>query len=57
MTSHLGVMVLFAGLVSIVFATLARDTTRDQVTFGARLFGALVVGAYALGWVMFLGFR
>ena len=57
MTTHLGVMVLFVVLVSTVFATLMRDDTREQVRLGLRIFAGLVVGAYALGWMMFLGFR
>ncbi|MEO7190649.1 MAG: hypothetical protein ABI051_06300 [Vicinamibacterales bacterium] len=57
MTSHLAVMALFAGLVSIVFATLLRTGGRDQLRLGWRLFAALVVGAYLVGWLMFLAFR
>ena len=57
MTTHLGVMVLFAALVSAVFATLLYDDGRQQVRMGLRLFTGLVVGAYVVGWMMFLGFR
>ncbi len=57
MTSHLSVMVLFAACVSTVFGTLLRDEPRAQLRVGARIFGALVLGAYAIGWLMFLGFR
>jgi hypothetical protein len=56
MTSHLGVMVLFAACVSTVFGTLMRDEARDQLRLAARIFGALVLGAYALGWVMYWAF-
>ena len=52
--THFGVMVLFAACVAIVFATLHRAEPRQQVKLGARIFGALVVGAVALGWVMLL---
>jgi len=57
MTTHLGVMVLFAALVSVVFATLLYDDGRQQVRMGLQLFTGLVVGAYVVGWMMFLGFR
>ena len=57
MTTHLGVMVIFAALVSTVFGTLMRDDGRDQVRLGFRMFAGLVVGAYLVGWMMFLGFR
>jgi hypothetical protein len=56
MTTHLGVMILFAACVSIVFGTLLRDATRDQVRLGVRIFVVLVLGAYALGWLMYFLF-
>jgi len=56
MTTHLGVMILFAACVSIVFGTLVRDATRDQLRLAIRIFAALVLGAYALGWLMYLAF-
>jgi hypothetical protein len=57
MTSHLGVMMLFAAAVSIVFATLQRDEVRAQLHLAGRLFAALVGGAYVAGWLMHLIFR
>jgi hypothetical protein len=56
MTSHLGVMVLFAACVSIVFGVLFRDVPNAQVKLGGRIFAALVVGGYALGWLMYIAF-
>ena len=56
MTSHIGVMILFAACVSVVFAALLRDYTRDQIRFARLIFGVLVVGAYAAGWLMYLVF-
>jgi hypothetical protein len=55
-TSHLGVMILFAACVSTVFGTLLRDLPAEQMRLGSRIFGALVVGAYAVGWLMYLAF-
>ncbi len=52
--THFGVMVLFAGCVATVFGTLLRTEPREQVRLGARIFGALVAGAYAIGWAMLL---
>jgi hypothetical protein len=54
MTSHLGVMLLFAGAVSVVFSVLMRDDGREQLHLGARIFGGLVGGAVVVGWVMYL---
>ena len=53
MTSHLGLLVLFALFVSTVFATLMRDTVKEQVAFGLRLFGGFVAAALVMGWLMY----
>ncbi len=57
MTSHLGLMILFGGCVAAVCGALLRDNAREQIRLGLRIFGALVLGAYAFGWLLFLGFR
>jgi hypothetical protein len=56
MTSHLGVMMLFAGCVATVFGTLLRADSRDGWRLAGRIFAGLVVGAYALGWIMYVAF-
>jgi hypothetical protein len=56
MTSHLGLMVLFAAFVSTTFGTLMRDAPADQVRFALRVFLGLVGGAYLTGWLMYLIF-
>ena len=53
MHSHLLLLVVFALLVSIVFAMLMRDEPISQLRFGALLFGSFVVGAIVLGWLMY----
>jgi len=57
MTSHLTMMMLFAACVAAVFGTLSREDPRDQLRLGLRIFAGLVLGAYALGWLMYWGFR
>jgi len=57
MTSHLGVMLLFALAVSIVFAALQRDEAAAQWRLGARIFAGLAMGAFVAGWAMHLVFR
>jgi hypothetical protein len=57
MTSHLGVMMLFAACVSAVFGALQRDQPRAQALLAGRLFAMLVVGAYAAGWIMYWFFN
>ena len=53
MTSHLGLLILFAGFVSLIFAVLMRDQPRAQLVFGLRLFGGFVGVAIVLGWLMY----
>jgi hypothetical protein len=56
MTSHLGVMVLFAACVASVFGALLRDEPRDQVRLAARVFAIFVLAAWGLGWIMYVLF-
>ena len=50
-------MLLFSLAVATVFGALLRDDARDQMRVSARIFVALVGGAYAAGWIMHLLFR
>ena len=52
MTSHLGLMILFAFFVSLIFATIAKDAPAEQAKLGARMFGMFIGAAIVLGWVM-----
>lgn len=53
MTSQLLLLALFALLVSSVFAALMRDDPRAQVRTGGMMFGAFVLTAIVLGWLMY----
>lgn len=53
MSSHLGSMVVFALLVSVVFAALMRDAPAEQVRLGLRMFGGLVGGGVLAGWLLY----
>lgn len=53
MNSHLLLLVVFALLVSSVFAALARDEPRAQLRTGAMMFGGFVAAAFVLGWLMY----
>ena len=53
MSSHLGAMIVFALLVSVVFAALMRDEPAEQVRLGLRLFGGLVGGGILAGWLLY----
>jgi hypothetical protein len=53
LASHLVALVTFSVLTSAVFATLLRDDLRSRVRFGLLAFGAFVLSALVVGWVMF----
>lgn len=52
MTSHFGLMAVFALFVATIFATIAKDTPKEQARFGLKLFGGFVGTGVVLGWVM-----
>ena len=48
MTSHLGLLILFAVFVSLIFAVLMRDDPKEQQMFGLRLFSIEFLNEYWL---------
>jgi heme A synthase len=52
-TSHLLLLLVFAVLVSSVFATLTRDEPRAQLRTGAMMVGGFLAAAIVLGWLMY----
>lgn len=52
MTSHFGLMIVFALFVSLVFAVIAKDRPAEQMQVGAKMFGSFLAAALVLGWVM-----
>ena len=52
MTSHFGLMVVFALFVSVVFAVLMRDDPREQLRFGVKLFGGFIGAGVLAGWLL-----
>ena len=52
MTSHFGLMIVFAFFVSVVCATITKDTPKDQLRLGAKMFGTFIGAAIVLGWVL-----
>ena len=53
MTTHLGLMIVFALFVSTVFAVLQRDEPREQLRFGARLFAGFIGAGLVIGWLLY----
>ncbi len=50
---HFPAMLLFSFLVSVVFGLLSKNTPRERVLYGAKVFGAFVGIALLLGWIMY----
>ena len=53
MTSHFGLMVIFAVFVSVVCATLMRDEPREQLACGGRLCAGVVGAGTLIGWLLY----
>jgi flagellar biosynthesis protein FliR len=51
--SHFNALVLFSFLVSVVFGVLSKNTPRERVFYGAKVFGLFVGVALLLGWIMY----
>lgn len=50
---HFLVMTAFAFLASVVFGTVAKDTSKERVLYGLRIFAEFMVIGLALGWVLY----
>lgn len=51
--SHFPALVLFTFLISVAFGLLSKNTPRDQVIYGAKVFVAFVGVALILAWIMY----
>ena len=51
--THFPALVIFSFLVSVVFGVLSKETPRERFVYGAKVFGAFVGIALALGWLMY----
>jgi uncharacterized membrane protein YfcA len=51
--SHLLLMTLYAFLVSLFFAVLWRYEAKDRVRLFLQIFLGMMLGAFALGWLMY----
>lgn len=53
MSTHFTLLLVYAFLVAVVFAMLMKDQPREQLRFGAMVFGGFIVTALVLGWLMY----
>ncbi|HZT69672.1 MAG TPA: hypothetical protein VFC10_07980 [Terriglobia bacterium] len=50
--SHFTALTLFSFFVSVVFAVLGKQTLKEQLIYGVKVFIAFVGIALLLGWIM-----
>ena len=53
MLDHLSLMVLHAFLIAAFFSFLWKRNGKERLGYFGKVFGALVLGALALGWLMY----
>ena len=53
MRSHFLLMTVFAFFVSLVFAVIAKDDTREQIRVGGLMLAGFLAVAIVLGWLMY----
>ena len=46
-------MVVFAALASIIFGAMTKDTTRERVLYGVKIFAEFVGFGLLLGWLLY----
>ena len=53
MLNHITLMIIFAGAVSLVFATLGKETLRQRALFSLWLFLGLLGSGLIIAWLMY----
>ena len=46
-------MALFAGLASIIFGGMAKDTSRERLIYGLKVFAEFMVIGLVLSWILY----
>jgi hypothetical protein len=46
-------MMLFAMIVALIFGVVARDTSRERVLYGLKIFGEFMGIGLALAWLLY----
>lgn len=50
---HFLVMALFAALAAMVFGAMAKDTTRERLIYGLKVFAEFMVIGLVLSWILY----
>ena len=51
--THLLVMIMFAAIVALVFGVVAKDTRRERVLYGLKVFAEFIGIGLALAWLLY----
>lgn len=50
---HFFIMTAFAALAAVVFGTVAKDSSRDRIVYGLKVFGEFMVIGLVLAWILY----
>ena len=50
---HFLVMTAFALAVAVVFGTVAKDTNKERIVYGLKVFAEFLVIGLVLGWILY----
>ncbi|MDQ2920717.1 MAG: hypothetical protein M3R52_03745 [Acidobacteriota bacterium] len=50
---HFLVMTAFAGLAAVVFGVVAKDSKKERIVYGLKVFAEFLVIGLALGWILY----
>jgi hypothetical protein len=51
--THFLVMMLFAVMVALIFGVVARDTGRERILYGLKIFGEFMGIGLVLAWLLY----
>jgi len=51
---HFLVMTLFAALASVVFGAMGKETSRERLIYGVKVFAEFMVIGLALSWLLYI---
>jgi len=46
-------MTVFAGLVSVIFGAVAKETPRERLLYGLKVFAEFMLIGLVLGWILY----
>ena len=50
---HFLVMTAFAFLAAVVFGIVAKDSKKEQIVYGLKVFAEFLIIGLALGWILY----